>query len=296
MPHSPPTRGTPIRGEECVGATPPLLLLIVTGVVGGAFGAFFGLGGGVIFVPVLIYAIRMPMKAATASSLAVMPALTLASILTSLVSARQAEAAHATVSWAHALALGLPAVVGAYALGVPLASRIPGGSLKRILGAIQIAAGCHMLVTGLAAAGAPPGGAGWPLWVALPCGVLIGTLSGMLGIGGGVIAVPLLALGFGLPQHAAHITSLAVILPSVVAGTLRAHLTRAAGDLLWPYAGRMSIGALAGAGTGYLLSLRLESGTLKLAFAVMLVVLGMQMCGVFGAIPRLWRRQATGRP
>lgn len=277
---------TPPRADSDRGAPAPLGLLLLTGLAGGLFGAFFGLGGGVIFVPVLVYLCRMPMKAAAASSLAVMPLLTLASIATSLLARGDAAAAQAEVSWVHALALGLPAVIGAYALGVPMAARVPGTSLKRILGVIQVAAGCHMLLLQFRH-GPLTAGADWPLWAGLPCGVLIGTLSGMLGIGGGVIAVPLLVLGFGLPQHAAHITSLAVILPSVVAGTARAHLMRAAGDLLWPYATRMSLGAVVGAGSGYLLALRLESGTLRTAFAVMLVVLGLQMCG---ALQWAWNR------
>lgn len=252
-------------------------LLVAAGFVGGLFGAFFGLGGGVIFVPVLVYFARMPMKSATAASLAVMPALTIASIVTSLISVERGLTVEAAVSWEHALAFGLPAVFGAYLLGVPLAGRIEGAQLKRILGCIQVAAAIEMVLEGRALG---PSTHSWPLAAALPCGVVVGMLSGMLGIGGGVIVVPLLVMAFRLEQHAAHITSLAVILPSVIAGTTRAHLSRAAGNQLWPCAGRMSLGALVGAALGYLLALRLEAGELRIAFAGMMLLLGLQMAGV----------------
>src|SRR5437764_1094460 len=51
-------------------------------------------------------------------------------------------------------------------------------------------------------------------------GVLGGLASGLLGVGGGTLMVPFLTLAAGLSQHAAEATSLLVILPTAVAGTL----------------------------------------------------------------------------
>ena len=51
-------------------------------------------------------------------------------------------------------------------------------------------------------------------------GFLVGTVSGVMGIGGGILLVPLMVLGFGLAQHLAQGTSLAVIFPTSVVGAL----------------------------------------------------------------------------
>ncbi|MDP9248354.1 MAG: TSUP family transporter [Candidatus Dormibacteraeota bacterium] len=56
--------------------------------------------------------------------------------------------------------------------------------------------------------------------LAIVAGLLVGTLSGLIGIGGGVLLVPIMVIGFGLAQQLAQGTSLAAILPtSIVAAT-----------------------------------------------------------------------------
>jgi uncharacterized protein len=70
-----------------------------------------------------------------------------------------------------------------------------------------------------------PGFDGWRLAAYLGVGVAVGVLSSLLGLGGGVLLVPVLALGFGLDQHTAEGTSLAVIAPTALAGAL-AHQRR----------------------------------------------------------------------
>lgn len=51
-------------------------------------------------------------------------------------------------------------------------------------------------------------------------GFAIGVLSGVMGVGGGIFLVPVMVIGFGLPQHLAQGTSLAAIVPTSVAGAL----------------------------------------------------------------------------
>jgi uncharacterized membrane protein YfcA len=72
-------------------------------------------------------------------------------------------------------------------------------------------------------------------------GVAIGTLSGLSGIGGGVLLVPVLAIGFGIGQRVAQGTSLLAVLPTAAFGALVHHRQ---GDVDLGAAGRM---ALAGA-------------------------------------------------
>jgi uncharacterized membrane protein YfcA len=57
-------------------------------------------------------------------------------------------------------------------------------------------------------------------------GVLAGTLSGLLGVGGGVVMIPALVLLLGVPAAMAKGSSLAVILPTAIVGTRRNHIRR----------------------------------------------------------------------
>ena len=56
------------------------------------------------------------------------------------------------------------------------------------------------------------------LLAAIACGLVIGVFSGMLGIGGGTVMVPLLRLGFGLPAICSTATSLFTIIPTSITG------------------------------------------------------------------------------
>ena len=59
------------------------------------------------------------------------------------------------------------------------------------------------------------------LYIALVAfGVVVGVTSGLLGVGGGTLVVPFLTLAVGLSQHSAEATSLVVILPTAIAGSL----------------------------------------------------------------------------
>jgi uncharacterized membrane protein YfcA len=54
--------------------------------------------------------------------------------------------------------------------------------------------------------------------LAVLTGLVVGTLSGLVGIGGGVVLVPVLVIGFGFSQHAAQGTSLATLVPTALVG------------------------------------------------------------------------------
>lgn len=105
-------------------------------------------------------------------------------------------------------------------------------------------------------------------------GVLAGIASGLLGVGGGTLLVPFLTLAVGLSQHAAEATSLLVILPTAVAGTV-ALSRRGVGDprLALRFGVVGSIGAVLGA----LLALALPAATLRLVFAVFVAFVGFRL-------------------
>lgn len=112
------------------------------------------------------------------------------------------------------------------------------------------------------------------LLVLVSVGVATGVLAGLLGIGGGILLVPFLVLAVGMSQHEAEATSLLVILPTAVAGSV-ALRRRDVGDL--PVALALgSVGAL-GAALGALLALSLPADVLRSAFAILLAVVGLRL-------------------
>jgi uncharacterized membrane protein YfcA len=116
---------------------------------------------------------------------------------------------------------------------------------------------------------------GAELYVALVAfGAVAGVVSGLLGVGGGALIVPFLTLAAGLSQHDAEATSLLVILPTAVVGTLTLR-RRGVGDAA--VALRFGVVGALGAAGGALLALALPGATLRLVFAVFVAVVGVKL-------------------
>lgn len=108
-------------------------------------------------------------------------------------------------------------------------------------------------------------------------GVAAGLASGLLGVGGGTVMVPLLVAWAGFSQHRAHATSLAAIVPiAAVAGGVFAL------DDVAEYgtAALLALGALAGAPLGARAMAAIGERSLEAAFGAFLVAVGLAM--VFG--------------
>lgn len=106
-------------------------------------------------------------------------------------------------------------------------------------------------------------------------GLTAGVLSGLFGIGGGVVIVPLLILVLGFTAHQAVGTSLAaLVLPVGIFGALQYWQ---AGEVNLLHAGLLALGLLLGAFFGARLGLALPGEVVQRAFGVLLVVIGLRM-------------------
>jgi uncharacterized membrane protein YfcA len=110
--------------------------------------------------------------------------------------------------------------------------------------------------------------------VALALGFAAGVLSGMFGVGGGMLFVPTLVIVLGEGQLAAQATSLAAMIPVVLAGAWRHHQI---GNVHWWVAfviGTASAGGVAG---GAAVAVALPEDVLRKLFAGLLVVVAIQL-------------------
>jgi len=102
-----------------------------------------------------------------------------------------------------------------------------------------------------------------------------GALSGLFGIGGGIIIVPALVLLFGLSQHAAQGTTLALMVPPI--GILAAWTYLRNGDLNLTAAIFIGLGFVVGGYLGAKLAERIPDLALERSFGVVLIVIGVKM-------------------
>ncbi|MGH3084003.1 MAG: TSUP family transporter [Gaiellaceae bacterium] len=103
-------------------------------------------------------------------------------------------------------------------------------------------------------------------------GLAGGLFSGLLGVGGGVVMVPLLVLWGGFGQRNAHAVSLGAIIPISAAGVLT---FGAAGEIRVWEALALAVGAIAGAQAGARLLARVDERKLKLAFGVFMLIVAV---------------------
>ena len=105
-------------------------------------------------------------------------------------------------------------------------------------------------------------------------GILVGFLSALFGIGGGLVMVPFIVLVLVDDQHLAEGTSLLVIVPTAIAGVI-AHAWR--GYVDFGAAALLAAGGVFGAFAGARIALATEQDALQTAFAIFLILMGARL-------------------
>ena len=247
--------------------------MLAVGAVTGLASGLLGVGGGFVMVPGMVYWLKTRQHEAHGTSLAVI-------IPVAAVGALILGKGH-DVDPGTALLLAIGAVGGAVG-GARLTRRISALRLRQAFGLVATVAGLIMIGAAvLHATGGQPrlGAALRPTGVALVAtglaiGVVAGIGSGLLGIGGGAVMVPAMVVLLGLSQHVAQGTSLLVIIPTAVSGSIthfrmgNVHLRKAA----W-----LSAGGVLGAVAGAFAALATPDEVLRLLFGGYLAFTGMTM-------------------
>jgi hypothetical protein len=249
---------------------------LAVGVLGGLASGLLGIGGGLVVVPILAAWLHVPIKRAVGTSLAAMVALSAVAVVTELVVAAD------NLRWLPVGLLTLGALLGA-ALGARLILRTPPVVLGRLLAALLLLAALRLsgaldLVLGEVPQGRPPLGEAMAVGLAhVATGIAAGLVSAMFGIGGGILAVPALAvLHPDWAFQACRASSLAMIVPTSAWGALlHARLGHVDGVL----ARALVPGAVAGAVAGVVLANRVPGRPLEILFAAVLVVSAFRLIG-----------------
>lgn len=265
-----------------------LATLLVIGLLAGVLGGMLGIGGGLVMIPAMLLLIGENAYGPDSLHLYKLAAL-VSAVLLSITALRQHVRAGAIQP--RVLEGAVPAGFVGVALGVLLARLLSGDLthvLRRIFGAFMILAvllSIWMRRTARTpedAAPQPAPRAGWRLRAAAVVGLPAGVVSGLLGVGGGVWAVPAQHALMGIGLRSAIANSAGLVLAQTAAATVGMTLTVAnipalrVGDGLWLTLFLVP-GALAGGGAGAALVHRLPVGAVRGVFYVVLVAAGLRL-------------------
>jgi len=239
-----------------VGTSPWLIFLLCSGV--GALAAVLGLGGGVLLVPIFTLLLDLPIHQAVA--------LSLCCVMATSVTATSRYLPDGLVDLRAVLILEITTIIGSYGAAV-VAGMIPDRVIAILFACVMILAAAMMLVR-------QPGNSNdkhserhrYPL--ALSGSLLAGGLVGLLGIGGGVIKVPILRLLLGKPMRQA-VAASAMMVGISAAFALLPYLHR--GEIPTHFLAYAALGTVAGAFVSSRLFHKIESIYLKIVFSLVLV-------------------------
>lgn len=239
-----------------------LLLLGGIGVIGGILSGLVGVGGGIIFVPGLTLAGGWNIKEAVAASLIII-------IFSSLSGTIRNAHSENPARWREAGLLSLT-VAPASLIGVYISHISP----EQV---VEICFAALLLLLAYPTSRKRPGLGGdrkIPLPLALTIGALIGVLSGLVGVGGGVVLVPLLSLGFGLDIKTAISTSLVVVMAAALVGGA-GYVATGFGNLL--SLPPLIVGSMIGAWIGVRIRDPLPEGVIRTGFAFLMVLTALKI-------------------
>jgi uncharacterized membrane protein YfcA len=187
---------------------------VVLGLVIGALVGLLGGGGSILAVPALVYAAGQDLQQAVATSLVVVG-------ITALVAVVPRLRAH-QISWRIGLLFGAAGATTAFA-GAAVNRLLPDAVTLALFALLMVGAGLRMLREELSTGTACTVDGGRTNWRrclprTLAGGLVVGFLTGLLGVGGGFLIIPVLVLALGLPMPTAVGTSLLVVAINSAAG------------------------------------------------------------------------------
>jgi len=270
-----------------------VLVLLVTGLVVGFSCGLLGIGGGFLMVPVQIWALTsqgidptLATRIAFGTSLAV--------VLPTALSGCRGHSCRGVVLWRPGIIMGLCGLVGAF-LGGSIAAHVSGDLLRMAFGFVVMLGALRMLF----AKSLQPRREALPeetrksllqfaLW-----GLAVGVISGLTGIGGGVILVPAMVIAMGFGMYQAIGTSSVTIAFNAVGGVI-AYAINGWGVPGLPvycvgYIDLLQFALLAGASIftaqwGVKVAHKLPAEKLKYIFVVLMIYIGLKMIGVLGLV------------
>lgn len=254
-----------MRDEQAITRGPRAYLgFVLIGLVAGLLSGLFGVGGGTVIIPLLVLLLRFDQRRAAGTSLAaIVPTATVGVI---------SYALSGSVAWIPALILAAGAVVGAQ-IGSRLMPRISQRALRWgfVVFLLVVLLSLFLVI--------PSRDAVFELtWISgvglVAVGILTGVVAGLIGVGGGVIVVPALMVIFGTSDLVAKGTSLLMMVPTAVSGTI-GNLRHRNADLV----GAVIIGICACTTTalGAWLAGLIDPTTSNILFAAYIVAIAVQM-------------------
>jgi uncharacterized protein len=246
------------------------LLMIAGGVAAGLFGSLLGLGGGTLIVPLLTLGFGLPLREAVGVSL-------VAVIVTSSASASVLLERH-VANLRLGMSLELFTAIGAL-IGGTVAFLLSDQALAGLFTVLLVYTALTMLRRREPGAADAEGAEPYVihnLGRGIVGSVFAGVVSAVLGIGGGLVKVPLMNLAMGVPLRVATATSNLMIGITATASAI-IYLIRGGIDpyVAGPTAVGVFLGAALGSRTGHLIDIRL----LRLMFVAVLLFTAWQMAG-----------------
>lgn len=222
----------------------------------------FGIGGGIVMVPIFVFWLGLDQKRAITTSLV--------AIIPIAVFGAAGYAWGGAVAWAVGLAVGVTSIVGGQ-IGVRLLPHVPVAALQVAFATLLVYSAYRLVVPGDATAAS----GGEEPWVLLGLvGVVAGLVAALLGVGGGVIIVPGLVLLAGVDLTTARGTSLVVVVLTALTASftnIRAGRTDTRLGVMAGLAGAPA--ALFGSWVGQWLPQRLAAGL----FALLMLAAAVQL-------------------
>jgi uncharacterized membrane protein YfcA len=241
-----------------------VLALLLAGLLGGTLSGAFGVGGGTIMVPLLIWLLGFDQRRAAATSLA------------AIVPAAIAGAASYTFAGETDLAAAVLIALGGIAgslIGTQLLRTLPLGWLRWLFVAFLLLVAIRMFFE-VPARGTELSLNPWSIAALILLGLVMGVAAGMFGIGGGVLAVPVLVAFFGVSDLVAKGTSLIAMIPTATTGTIantRAGLVRLGDGVI--VGASAVVASLGGVALAFLLPPRISA----VLFGILMLIVAAEM-------------------
>lgn len=227
--------------------------LIAGGFIGAVLG-FIGAGGAMLSVPILLYIFDFNPQAATTAAIAVVLTAAISGLLPKIKS-KEVLFKEALVIWA----LGLVTNLG-FSL---IVHRISDSVITTGFAIVLLSAGTAMLIKPVAGSEKKI-----PIFWLVVMSLVIGSMTGLFGIGGGFLAVPVLVLFFKVPQGKAAGTSLAIIAINSITAFFGHYQSWS--EVTWTVPIAMSVAAVIVARVASIKSGQMNQAVLRKAFAALL--------------------------